>query len=134
MLKRGDRIKVNVRLLSGWKGEGTVFQDCLNESVVFIPDGSGFTIDNIAYAALHEVSRLKDQSSASKPNPMANNEQAYRRGVHQALAVLGTLFQDKESRHVCSHLESIVQAMRYDGKPHPCLLDEMCTIYAKEKS
>jgi hypothetical protein len=55
---KGDRIRLNVRTMGGWKGTGTIILDD-GEGVVFIKDGS---VDNNAsrcHATRKEVTKIR---------------------------------------------------------------------------
>jgi hypothetical protein len=67
LLKKGDRIRLNVRTIAGWKGKGTVMQDqkTPESSVRFIKDGTH--LESIEYeigceALRREVSMLRAKS------------------------------------------------------------------------
>ena len=70
LLKVGDRIRLKVPLMSGWKGCGTVREDQLHEShgVEFVKDGhEPGNWDGHGSACRHEVAVLrkkKEQANA----------------------------------------------------------------------
>ena len=67
ILKKGDRIRVNVRLLSGRRGLATVTEDQSESGdyslVKFLPDGN--YLDN-CYACRYQVSKLRDQGRSKE--------------------------------------------------------------------
>ncbi len=64
LLKRGDRIRLKVRTIDGWKGVGIVTEDQLtvNSTVVFHKEDNNCPPDSIWYgrcfACRHEVARI----------------------------------------------------------------------------
>ena len=61
LLKQGDRIRLKVRTLSGWKGTGTVAVDQLHpeDGIQFIKDGDHGP--PYSGARRHEVAKLRGQ-------------------------------------------------------------------------
>lgn len=61
LLKKGDRIRLTVRLVSGWKGNGTVRLDQRHhdDMVSFYKDGDDLLI---GYAAATQLALLRNQS------------------------------------------------------------------------
>lgn len=59
LLKKGDRIRLKVRLITGWKGVGTVINDQLseNDSVKFKRDGFDDFLGCLA--GRHEVALIR---------------------------------------------------------------------------
>jgi hypothetical protein len=55
-LKKGDRIRLKVRTISGWEGIGTITEDQEGDSISFRKDGG--TEENNR-AMRHEVTLLK---------------------------------------------------------------------------
>ena len=68
-LKTGDRIRLKVRTLGGWKGTGTVVCDMAHEDdvVLFAKDGQERRDWLPCVAARHEVSLLRGHSLAMPP-------------------------------------------------------------------
>jgi len=62
-LRKGDRIRLKARTMSGWKGTGTVVEDQRigNPSVQFVKDGD--TPEIPSGALRHEVAKLRDQTA-----------------------------------------------------------------------
>jgi len=58
LLKKGDRIRLKVRTIFGWKGIGTVIEDQLHENsaVRFKKDENG---SNNCTACRHEVAKMR---------------------------------------------------------------------------
>jgi hypothetical protein len=69
LLKSGDRIKLKVATIGGWKGTATVTENQLSfdDTVHFRPDGSAPDdwISGRCVACRHEVSLLRNQSIAT---------------------------------------------------------------------
>lgn len=70
LLKRGDRIKIKVRLISGWIGYGTVSEDQINPdgTVWFVKDGDSIDdwLANKNCVCRHEVSVCRKQNEANR--------------------------------------------------------------------
>ena len=58
-LKKGDRIRLNVRTMTGWKGCGTVTRDQCCNLVAFRPDGRTTDLGFDSHAMRNEVTKLK---------------------------------------------------------------------------
>ena len=64
-LKKGDRIRMKVPLMGGWKGCGTVSEDQISDSkdavVWFFKDGQDITDRSLGRnaACRHEISKIK---------------------------------------------------------------------------
>ena len=58
-LKKGDRIRLKVRTLGGWKGTGIVVEDQAhpNDGVRFIKDGE--SAPTCSSACRHEVAKMR---------------------------------------------------------------------------
>ena len=59
-LKKGDRIRLKVRTVFGFKGTATVVNDQVNNLVQWRPDGSNpdDTSQDFCYACRHEVAKI----------------------------------------------------------------------------
>lgn len=67
-LKQGDRIRLKVRSLSGWRGNGTVLADCVGNGdavVQFAADGASGSAPSIAIR--REVALLQKQVQEAQP-------------------------------------------------------------------
>jgi hypothetical protein len=60
-LKKGDRIRLNVYTISGWKGLGTVTEDQVDDTVTFRRDGEDpeSWFSGRSCAMRHEVSVVR---------------------------------------------------------------------------
>lgn len=61
-------------------------------------------------------------------HPKSETEKAYRRGVHQSFAMLAHYLAEHEEEDavaVLAEVKRIAGEMRWDGKAHPFLLDEV---------
>ena len=59
-LKKGDRIRLKVRTISGWKGTGTVIEDQITDTVLFRRDGK--REGDKCSACREEVALMRDQT------------------------------------------------------------------------
>lgn len=67
-LKKGDRIRLKVRLLSGWKGTATLVEDESPDGTVqFVKDGDDPNdwLDCLCFAGRHEVAKMRTKGIAA---------------------------------------------------------------------
>ena len=63
LLKKGDRIRLKVRTISGWKGLGTVSEDQMDNIIAFFKDGEDHESSLLGhnYAMRHEVAVIRSK-------------------------------------------------------------------------
>jgi hypothetical protein len=63
-LKKGDRIRLKVRTISGWKGTGTVSEDQIDDTIFFHKDGEDINswIGGRNCACRHEAAKLREST------------------------------------------------------------------------
>jgi hypothetical protein len=62
LLKKGDRIRLNVATVTGWRGKGTVLFDSYGRDSLVSFHGDGTPQNSVSTAVRFQVSRLRDQS------------------------------------------------------------------------
>lgn len=65
-LKKGDRIRLKVRTIFGWKGTATVVEDQrFDDTVRFVKDGDSPDdfLATLCYACRHEVSKIRQKAT-----------------------------------------------------------------------